>query len=125
MAKRTKKTKKGIKLKLNIGNVSFLGIILVSGITAYFSSLVSPLINILILAILGATIAIQNISKNEEINFMLAITTLTVVILGISLSPLMNFITQEVNLFLANLVVAFGVAGFIVALGKILKMSWD
>jgi len=119
------KVKKAKLMNLNIGFLTFIGILLTAAIPAllvqFFGFTLESLGNIptMLLGILGAIIAISNITKEEEINFMISVVTLVVVISVLSLITL----PASVRLFLIYLTIAFGVSGFIVALGKILKMG--
>ncbi|MBL7160207.1 MAG: hypothetical protein ISS95_01470 [Candidatus Aenigmarchaeota archaeon] len=123
MAKKVKGT--NLTKNLNMGLWSFIGILLAAAIPSlmvqFFGFTLEGLGNIptMILGILGAIIAIQNITKEEEINFMISVATLVIVVSALSLISL----PASIRLFLIYLTIAFGISGFIVAMGKILKMG--
>lgn len=109
-------------LKLNAGSVSFIAILIVAAIGSLFSlGTEYQQLTLLLIGLFGSIIAIDNITKNEEMMFM--ISAITIIIVGLALT---SFITlpEEMRLFIAHLSVAFGIGGFIVALGAILKLGW-
>ncbi len=122
--------KKKRTVKVNQGTIWLLVIIIISIIGALPQVAVGMNVYYiyLILGLGGAVIAILNIKKNEEVNFLIAITALIVVVM-LALPSILNEVQSTSTLmlirFLVNLVTAFGVAGFIVSLGKIIKISID
>jgi hypothetical protein len=115
-----KKSKTGVKL--NMGSLSFIGILIIAAIASLFTIDASyAYVPTLLMAVLGAFIAIDNIRKDEEVRYMISVATLSIVTLSI-----INYLTlpTEMRLFLAGITVAFGISGFIVALGTILKLGW-
>jgi len=111
------------KVKLNTGSLSFLAILIVAAVGSLFTIPAEyGQIFLLLMGLLGAIIAIDNITKNEELMFMLA--CVTVIIVGLALSTYV-VLPPALGLFVAHLSVAFGIAGFIVALGAILKLGWN
>jgi hypothetical protein len=119
--KKTEKTN-STKVKLNMGSLSFLAILIVSAVASLFViPEVYSNIPLLLIALLGAIIAIDNITKNEELMFMVACATIMIVSLAFT-----SYIAlpEALRIFIAHLAIAFGVGGFIVALGAILKLGW-
>jgi len=115
--KRRRKGKKGFSF--NAADIALIGIFALAAIISYFN-LQNPVYTLL-LGLAGALIAIENIKKNEEVTYMIAVATLIIVIGAISLVS----VPVQVTSFLANIAVAFGISGLIVALGTIVKLSWE
>lgn len=103
-------------VKINLGTYAFLAILLVAAISAFIGELY---ITTLIVAICGAAVALLNITKKEQTNFLISLTALVVIVLA----WLIQSGSVQFNTFLTNLVVGFGVAGFIIALGVIIKIG--
>ncbi len=104
----------------SFGTVAFAAIFVISYLMVTFS--VSDAVSILILAILGAAVGIFNITKKEEINFLVAITSLNVIIAVWSLVLDMPSMLQS---FLTYLSISFGVAGLMIALAVIIRLGWN
>ena len=79
----------------------------------------------LILGIAGAIVAIINIQVREEISFLIATTSLLVIIITFLAVPSLSGIGSMIEDFLTNLAVGFGVAGFVVAIGLITKLGLE
>ena len=109
------------KIKPNMGTAWFLAIILIAILAAYFSTAIEQYILYLILAICGAMVAAYNITIKEENQFLLATAALIIVSNAFMLMSIDSIIKE----FLSNLVVGIGVAGFIVAISLIFKLSID
>lgn len=123
-------------VKINQGTIWLLIIIIISIVGAFPQVAVgmNTYYIYLILALGGAVIAILNIRKKEEINFLIAATAFIVVtVLGIyniltdlTTNGIIDIASMGIlSQLLLNLIFAFAVAGFIVALGKIIKISVD
>jgi len=105
------------------GNMSLIAIFLLSGIAAFIHPDMSVMgISVVtgLLAICGALVAITNIRKNEETPFLIAVIGLTVV----STSLFLIQMPSQLQVLLANVMVSFGISGFIVALGMIIRLGW-
>ena len=123
------------KSKYTMGTFWFLMIIVVSVVASFIPG--NETIFWLILGICGAIVAITNIRIKEETSFLIGTSALLIVIISLfTLIPIVIpqlLITSDmvtVNLtilgnFLVNLVIAFGVAGFIVALGLIARLGLE
>lgn len=79
----------------------------------------------LILGIAGAIVAILNIQVREEVSFLIATTSLLVIIIAFLAVPSLSGIGLIIKDFLTNLAVGFGVAGFVVAVGLIAKLGLE
>ena len=109
------------KMKITLGDMAFVGIILVAAGAAYFTVPASySYVPTLLLGLFGAILAIINIQREEETRFLISVIGLVVVT---TVLLLINLPT-EASMFLVNLSVGFGIAGFIVALGNIVKLGW-
>ena len=78
----------------------------------------------LVLGISGAIVAYENIQKKEEVSYLVGVSSIVIITLMFLLFPV--FTGKEVPLlsdFLLNLGVAFGVSGFVVALGLITRLG--
>ena len=105
--------------RANQGTVWFLAIVILSAFGAVYPVYAIELT--MIVAICGAIVAIMNITKVEETKYVIATTALVVIVTSWSL---MGFLTNNMlDIFLSNLVVGFGVAGFILALSLIAKIG--
>ncbi len=107
--------------KANQGTVWFLAIIILSALGAAYPGYGFELT--MIIAICGAIVAILNITKVEESGYLLGATALVVIVTAWNWMGLL--INEMLTAFLTNLVVGFGVAGFILALGLIAKIGLD
>jgi len=110
------------KKKYTIGTAWFLAILIIS-----FIGIVIPVnktIIWLILGICGAIVAYKNIQKREENSFLIGTSALLIVIMMFLLIPEFYKIALSfLGDFLINLGIAFGVAGFVVALGLISRLG--
>jgi len=108
------------KKSFNQGTIWFLAILLVALIAAIMPTIIPAMYVYIILAIAGALVAIVNIKVNEERDYLLGIIGLIITVMGLSSVAAANDILIR---FLYNLVVGFGVAGFIIAISMISKVS--
>jgi len=112
------------KMKYDLATIFFLGIIIVSIIGAAL-----PIIKgiiWLILGVCGAIVAIQNIQIKEENSFLIGTIALVAVLTAFLLIPELRYaLSSPVGTFLLNLIVGFGIAGFIVALGLIARLGLE
>lgn len=112
------------KNKYTIGTAGFLAILIISVLGSVIP--IHTTILWLILAICGAIVAIQNIQIKEENSFLIGTATLIVVIIAILIIPEFGSVSlSPIGSFLVNLVVGFGVAGFVVALGLISRLGLE
>ena len=112
------------KAKYDMATIFFIGIILFSIIGAVLS--INREIIWLIIGICGAIVAIQNIQKKEEISFLAGTTTLIVVLTAFLLIPEFSIIANSpIGTLFVDLIIGFGVAGFIVALGLISRLGLE
>lgn len=112
------------KNKYTIGTAGFLAILIISMLGSVIS--IHTTILWLVLAICGAIVAIQNIQIKEENSFLIGTIALIVVITAILIIPEFSSVSiSPIGSFLINLVVGFGVAGFVVALGLISRLGLE
>ena len=112
-----------------LGDIAFISIFIVSAIQSWGASSAVEAIKALfaaptatlLLGLTGAYLAVYNIRKNEETAFLLGVIGLSIVVLLLTTFVKMP---EFFSLFLANIAVAFGVGGFIVSLGLILRTGW-
>ena len=99
----------------NWGASALVASFVIAGIATYYP------MNLLtiILALLGAVIAVLNIKQREETSFMIAIVTYIVVT-----SIVTSFAPALLVNYMINLAVVFGTAGLVVALGTLIKLGW-
>jgi len=110
------------KRKIGMGTAWFLAILVIAALGSYIA--VQATILYLVLGICGAIVAILNIKKREEPAFLISATALVVIVMA--WSSILDFTTlPALGIFLYGLVVGFGVAGFVVALGLIAKLGID
>lgn len=112
------------KAKYDLATAFFVGIVVISIIGT-----VAP-INIgiiwLVLAICGAIVAIQNIQIKEENSFLIGTATLVIILTAFLLVPEFGAVSDSpIGLLFVNLMVGFGIAGFIVALGLIARLGLE
>ncbi len=109
------------KSNITLGTIAFILIFLLAYAGLFTVSESTHAVILLLLAILGAVVAIFNITLIEEANFLIALTALNVIFLVwhqmLKLSPL-------AKLFLLHLTVAFGTAGFIIAFAMIIQLCY-
>ncbi|MBN2202939.1 MAG: hypothetical protein JW700_02035 [Candidatus Aenigmarchaeota archaeon] len=114
---------KAKKKKYTAGTFWFLAIFVVSILGTF---LPNTTIIWLILGISGAIVAYENIQRKEETSFLIAISSMIIIIVMFLSFP--SFCGYEIpiaNDFLLNLGVAFGVAGFVVSLGLITRVGLE
>ncbi len=116
---------KKVRSRLTLGTVGLVGVFLVAYLLT-FSDFQGDVSLILVLALAGAAIAIFNIQIKEQQSFLRAITALNVIIISWLIASQMweaSPALQALNVFLANLAVGFGVAGFIVAVAEVIQLG--
>lgn len=112
------------KKKYTTRTIWFLAILLISLIGIVIP--VNKMIIWLILGICGAIVAYENIQKKEENSFLIGTSALLIVIMMFLLIPEFYRIAMSfLGDFLINLGIAFGVAGFVVALGLISRLGLE
>jgi hypothetical protein len=112
------------KEKFDLATIFFLGIILVSIVGAIIPF--NQTIVWLVLGICGAIVAIQNIQIKEETSFLIGVIGLITVLSAFLLIPELRYaLRSSVGTFLLNLVIGFGVSGFVVALGLISRLGLE
>jgi hypothetical protein len=111
------------KAKYDLATVLFIGIIIVSVIGAVMP--INKGIVWLILGICGAVVAIQNIQIKEEVSFLIATTALILILSAFLLIVEFRYVSYNFSSLFLNLIVGFGVAGFIVALGLISRLGLE
>lgn len=114
MARRRRALKK--KARFNLGSMALIGVFLFSAAFAYYPIGTA---GTAFIGLLGALMAVKHISRGEENEFLISITAFVVVSTAV-----LVLTTDILSVFLMNLVIGFGVGGFLVALGKIVKMGW-
>jgi len=114
--------KKKTSIVPNLGTACFLGLIVVAIIASFGSLAISTDVIWLVLGILGALVAIYNITKEEEMHFLMATAGLIVVFLGM---VQLGSIDGMLKSFFEYMTMGLGVAGFIVGFSLIIKMSLD
>jgi hypothetical protein len=107
--------------KLEAGTAWFLAILLISAIAALWTF--NMALTALVLGICGAAVAILNIRTDEERDFLIGVIGLTVVLFALINIPEVLALSTAVKAFFVNLIIGFGVAGFIVALSLIAKLG--
>jgi len=124
MAKRRRRVvvKKSRFHKYTLGTVWFLAILLLAIFGASPAVFNRDLLWLL-LAICGAIVAIYNIQKKEEISFLIASSTLLIIVIFMQVSGFS--VTSMVDNFIFNLGVAFGAAAFVVALALVAKLGLE
>lgn len=111
--------------RLTLGTVGLAGVFLMAYLLT-FPNFQGDVSLTLILALAGAAIAIFNIRIKEQQSFLRAITALNVIIISWLIASQMweaSTALQASNVFLANLAVGFGVAGFIVAMAEVIQLG--
>lgn len=112
------------KVDYDLASVFFVGIIVISIIGVIVP--INSGIMWLILAICGAIVAIQNIQIKEENSFLIGTAALVIVLTAFLLVPQFGAMSESpIGTLFANLIVGFGTAGFIVALGLISRLGID
>ena len=112
------------KQKYDLATIFFIGIILVSAIGALVD--IDKMILWLVLGICGAIVAIQNIQIKEENSFLVGTIGVVVILTAFLVIPEFRYVLNSpVSTFLFNLLVGFGVAGLIVALGLVSRLGLE
>lgn len=108
------------KIRVSFGTLAFLGIFIV----AYAANWLQPYASetLFLAGLLGMAVAIFNIRKNEEKDFLVAITAFLVAVLVLSL--ILGYISL-LSVFLTYLAVGFGVAGMITAFYMIIRLGYN
>jgi hypothetical protein len=110
------------KSKYDLATIFFIGIIIFSALGAIVP--ITTGIVWLILAICGAMVAIQNIRISEENPFLIGVIALVTILTAFLIIPEFRFaLSSQLGVFFFNLLVGFGVAGFIVAVGVVSRLS--
>ncbi len=126
MPRRTRKARvqqkpQAKKSSITLGTIAFILIFLLAYAGLFTASESTHAIILLLLAILGAVVAIFNITLIEEANFLIALTALNVIFLV--WHQVLN-LSGMAKLFLLHLTVAFGTAGFIIAFAMIIQLCY-
>ena len=112
------------KAKYDLATIFFIGIILISVIGAIVP--INQMILWLILGICGAIVAIQNIQVREENSFLIGTIGVVVTLTAFLVIPEFRYaLSSQIGTFLFNLLVGFGVAGLIVALGLVSRLGLE
>jgi hypothetical protein len=112
------------KAKYDLATIFFIGIIIISIIGAAMP--INRGIIWLILGICGAIVAIQNIQIKEENSFLISTSALIIILTAFLLIPEFGMISNSaIGTLFVNLIVGFGIAGFIVALGLISRLGLE
>lgn len=108
--------------KYTMGSVWFLAIIIL-GLIGAFPSMLNREILWLLLMVCGAIVAIHNIRKDEEVTFLIATTSLLVILVCMKVAAVS--IIPLIDLFIYNIAIGFGTAAFVVALALIAKLGLE
>ncbi|NOZ81940.1 MAG: hypothetical protein GXO63_02200 [Candidatus Micrarchaeota archaeon] len=112
--------RKSSRKRVSFGTLAFVGIFIISYLMVVFE--VYDVSAVLIIGILGAAVGIFNITAKEERGFLLAITTLNIIILAWNELLILPLVLER---FLSYLVVGFGAAGLIIALAVIIRLGFE
>lgn len=104
------------KAKIELGTIALIGIFILSALFVYYPFGIA---GTLLIALLGALMAVKHIQIEEENDFLIAITAFVVVTTALRTATI-----GELNSFLTHLIIGFGAGGFFVALGKLVKLGW-
>ncbi|MBU5557647.1 MAG: hypothetical protein QW751_01500 [Candidatus Aenigmatarchaeota archaeon] len=107
--------------KLEAGTGWFLAILLISAAAALWNF--DMALTVLMLGICGAAVAILNIRVEEERDLLIGVTALTVILFAMTSITELATLSAPAKAFFINLLVAFGITGFIVALSLIAKVG--
>jgi hypothetical protein len=105
-----------------MGTIWFLAII-VFGLIGSFPSMLNREILWLLLMVCGAIVAMHNVRKDEEVTFLVATTSLLVILVCMKVAAVS--IVPFVDLFVYNIAIGFGTAAFVVALALIAKLGLE
>ena len=108
--------------KYTMGTIWFLAII-VLGLIGSFPSMLNREILWLLLMVCGAIVAMHNVRKDEELTFLVATTSLLVILVCMKVAAVS--IVPFVDLFVYNIAIGFGTAAFVVALALIAKLGLE
>jgi hypothetical protein len=112
------------KNRFDLATIFFVGIIVIAIIGATLP--INTGIIWLMLGICGAIVAVQNIQIKEENSFLIATTALVIILTAFLLIPDFGFtFYSPIGTLFVNLIVGFGVAGFIVALGLVSRLGLE
>jgi hypothetical protein len=112
------------KAKYDLATIFFIGIIIIAIIGAALP--INRGIIWLILGICGAIVAIQNIQIKEENSFLISVAALIIILTAFLLIPEFgSLFNSPIGTLFVNLIVGFGIAGFIVALGLISRLGLE
>jgi hypothetical protein len=112
------------KNRFDLATIFFVGIVIFAIIGAAVP--INRGIIWLILGICGAIVAIQNIQIKEENSFLIAISALVIILTAFLLIPgFGDMFSSPIGTLFVNLIIGFGIAGFIVALGLISRLGLE
>jgi len=115
---------KKVNKKYDLATIFFIGIIVISIIGTILP--INRGIIWLVLGVCGAIVAIQNIQIKEENSFLVSTSALIIVLTAFLLVPEFSAISNSpIGTLFVNLIVGFGIAGFIVALGLISRLGLE
>lgn len=114
-----RKTVAAKRRRVSFGALAFAGIFVVAYAAIWFPANAAE--TLLLTAVLGMAVAIFNIRRAEERDFLIAISALLISILTLSLmlGPI-----SMLSMFLTYLAVGFGVAGIITAFYLIIRLGF-
>ena len=112
------------KHKYDLATIFFVGIILVSIIGSALP--INRGIIWLIIGICGALVAMQNIQIKEENSFLVSTSALVIIMTAFLLIPEFSVISNSaIGTLFVNMIVGFGIAGFIVAIGLMSRLGLE
>jgi len=112
------------KGKYDLATIFFVGIIIIAIIGAALP--MNRTIFWLMLGICGAIVAVQNIQVKEENSFLIATSALIIILMAFLLIPETgSMFYSPIGTLFINLIIGFGIAGFIVALGLISRLGLE
>lgn len=112
------------KSKYDLATIFFVGIIIIAIIGAALP--MNRAIVWLMLGICGAIVAVQNIQVKEENSFLIATSALIIILMAFLLIPETgSMFYSPIGTLFVNLIIGFGIAGFIVALGLISRLGLE
>ncbi len=116
------KTSKAAKFKIRVsfGTLAFVAIFAVAYAANWLQAYASE--TLLLSGLLGMAVAIFNIRKNEEKDFLIGSTGFLVAVLVLSL--ILGYVSL-LSVFLSYLAVGFGVAGIITAFYMIIRLGYN
>lgn len=120
-----RKTKaKRNRLRIEAGSAWFLAILLISAVSAIWDPQMAYISwTALVLGICGAIVAMLNIRVDEERDFLIGVTALIIILFAMNSVATLIGMPIEVKIFFINLLMAFSISGFIVALSHIAKLG--